>query len=304
MYCSTGHRLVAHFLGNAPRTSRKPVMSENHSITPSHLPPAGWYRDPQNPAAQRYWDGAQWLDPDVPPASAAASDAAPRKRRPTWWQWVLIALGALLLIGIVGSAMGGSRATDDIASDGQRVVTAEPTTDPVVDEPDTSVAVPGVVGKTIGEARALLEAAGFTLTADDSSGEDWVIVSQGPESGQKAEPGAAVSVVAEAPKPVYTLEQENALEAARSYLDVLPFSRQGLIDQLSSQYGSGFPVDVATWAVDTVGADWNAEAVEAAQSYLDTMSFSRQGLFDQLTSAYGSQFTPEQADHALAAVGY
>lgn len=106
------------------------------------------------------------------------------------------------------------------------------------------------------------------------------------------------------PKPVYTLEQQNALEQAQSYLQFSSFSRQGLIDQLSSEYGSGYPVDVATWAADTVGADWNAEAVEQAKSYLEYSSFSRQGLFDQLTSPYGSQFTADEANYALAAVGY
>jgi len=70
---------------------------------------------------------------------------------------------------------------------------------------------------------------------------------------------------------MYTLAQQNALESAQSYLEFMPFSRQGLIDQLSSEYGSGYPLDVATWAADTVGADWNAEAVEAAASYLDSM---------------------------------
>ena len=105
-------------------------------------------------------------------------------------------------------------------------------------------------------------------------------------------------------EPVYTLAQENALESAQSYLDLMPFSRQGLIDQLSSEYGSGFDVETATWAADTVGADWNAEAAEAAQSYLDTMAFSRDGLYEQLISEYGSKFTPEQAEAGLAAVGY
>lgn len=101
-----------------------------------------------------------------------------------------------------------------------------------------------------------------------------------------------------------SLEQKNALQEARSYLEFMAFSRQGLIDQMSSAYGSGYPLGVATWAVDAVGADWYAEAVKSAQSYLDLMAFSRQALFDQLTSAYGGQFTADQANHALAAVGY
>ena len=46
-----------------------------------------------------------------------------------------------------------------------------------------------------------------------------------------------------------TLAMDNALASAQDYLDYSAFSRQGLIDQLSSEYGSGFEVEDATWAV-------------------------------------------------------
>lgn len=250
------------------------------TISPS-LPPAGPSPDPQNAAKQ------------------------PRRRSLRWWQWALIALGALVLISSIGTALGGGKDAGDRAdADAPAAVASTATAEPAAEEADTTVEVPGIVGTTISEARTLVEAAGFTLTTDAGAGDDWVIVSQAPTDGVKAEPGTAVSVTAEAPKPVYSLEQQNALEEAQSYLAYSGFSRQGLIDQLSSEYGGGYPVDVATWAVDTVGADWNAEAVESAQDYLDYSSFSRQGLYDQLTSAYGGQFTPDEANHALAAVGY
>ena len=82
------------------------------------------------------------------------------------------------------------------------------------------------------------------------------------------------------------------------------FSRQGLIDQLSSEYGNQFAVDDATYAADHCGADWNEQAAGAAQDYLDTgMHFSRQGMIDQLSSPYGNQFTTAQAEHGATAVG-
>ena len=87
-----------------------------------------------------------------------------------------------------------------------------------------------------------------------------------------------------------TLAMENALESANNYLDLSGFSRQGLIDQLSSEYGEGFKVEDATWAVDQVGADWKEQAVRSAKNYLDISSFSRQGLIDQLSSPYGDQY--------------
>jgi len=100
-----------------------------------------------------------------------------------------------------------------------------------------------------------------------------------------------------------TLAMENARSAAKDYLSFSPFSRQGLIDQLSSSYGSGFKVEDATWAVDQLTVDWKEQAVRAAKDYLDFSPFSRQGLIDQLSSAYGSQFTVEEATYAVNKIG-
>lgn len=96
-------------------------------------------------------------------------------------------------------------------------------------------------------------------------------------------------------------EVANARRSAQGYLDYAGFSRQGLIDQLSSEYGDQYPVEAATAAVDSLTVDWNAEAVEAAESYLEFMAFSRQGLIDQLSSEYGHQFTVEQATYGADA---
>jgi hypothetical protein len=104
-------------------------------------------------------------------------------------------------------------------------------------------------------------------------------------------------------QPSGTVAQQNAIRSAESYLEMSGFSRAGLIDQLSSEYGDGFSVEDATYAVDHVTVDWNAEAVESAQSYLDMSGFSRAGLIDQLSSEYGDQYTPEQAAYAADQVG-
>jgi len=86
-------------------------------------------------------------------------------------------------------------------------------------------------------------------------------------------------------------------------LDYSAFSRQGLIDQLSSEYGEGFEVEDATWAVDQLSVDWRQQAVSSARDYLDYSSFSRQGLIDQLSSSYGDQFTLEEATYAVNKIG-
>ena len=54
--------------------------------------------------------------------------------------------------------------------------------------------------------------------------------------------------------------QENAVRSAQSYVDMMGFSRQGLIDQLSSEYGDQYSVADATLAVDSLGVDWNVNA--------------------------------------------
>jgi hypothetical protein len=100
-----------------------------------------------------------------------------------------------------------------------------------------------------------------------------------------------------------TLAMENALGSARDYLDYSAFSREGLIGQLSSEYGAGFKVEDATWAVSQLNADWKQQAVRSGKSYLDYSSFSRQGLIDQLSSPYGAQFTLEEATFAVNKIG-
>ena len=100
-----------------------------------------------------------------------------------------------------------------------------------------------------------------------------------------------------------SLAMENALDSAQDYLDYSAFSRQGLIDQLSSKYGEGFKVEDATWAVDQLGADWKEQAVLSAKEYLAYDSFSRQGLIEQLSSQYGEKFTVEEATYAVDKIG-
>jgi hypothetical protein len=97
------------------------------------------------------------------------------------------------------------------------------------------------------------------------------------------------------PEPKLTAAQENAIESAESYLEFGAFSRQGLIDQLSSEYGEGFKRKDAEFAVDSLDVNWKKEAVESAESYLESGSFSLDGLIEQLESEYGDQFTHAQA---------
>ncbi|MCR4941071.1 MAG: Ltp family lipoprotein, partial [Treponemataceae bacterium] len=97
----------------------------------------------------------------------------------------------------------------------------------------------------------------------------------------------------------WTMGQKQALKSAESYLNFSSFSKKGLYEQLSSEYGEGFTRDEAQFAVDHVKVNWKQEALESAESYLSFGSFSKKGLFDQLTSEYGEAFTKEEAQYAI-----
>lgn len=97
--------------------------------------------------------------------------------------------------------------------------------------------------------------------------------------------------------------QNNAVRAAKHYLASQPFSRNGLIDQLSSEYGAGFSVSDAKVAVDSLSVDWNEQAVKSAKEYLDSQGFSCKGLIQQLSSNSGDKYTVAQATFGAKQAG-
>jgi len=91
--------------------------------------------------------------------------------------------------------------------------------------------------------------------------------------------------------------QANAVRSAKQYLSISGFSRSGLINQLSSDYGDGYSVADATAAVDSLDIDWNKQAVRSANQYLKLQGFSCKGLIQQLSSGAGDRYTDSQAAH-------
>lgn len=81
------------------------------------------------------------------------------------------------------------------------------------------------------------------------------------------------------PKPTTSTKREQAIKEARDYLNVMAFSRTGLIDQLEYE---GYSTADSTYAVDSLKVDWRAQAVRMAKSYMSHSAFSRVGLIDQL----------------------
>ena len=97
--------------------------------------------------------------------------------------------------------------------------------------------------------------------------------------------------------------QRNAVRSARQYLSMTGFSRDGLIEQLSSSYGDGYDVADATVAVDSLDVDWNANAARSAEQYLNMTGFSCNGLIEQLSSSYGDKYTASQARYGAQSAG-
>jgi hypothetical protein len=100
-----------------------------------------------------------------------------------------------------------------------------------------------------------------------------------------------------------SVEKQNAVRSAQSYLELMPFSRKGLIRQLSSDAGEGYTLEAATYAVDSLRIDFNAQAYKSAKSYLELMPFSRAGLIQQLESDAGEGFTHSQAVYGVTKAG-
>jgi len=218
-----------------------------------------------------------------------------------WYQKkrFIIPIGLVFLIGLSNTANSGSNTGSNADSQTETQTQLEAS---------DAVKVPDVIGMTVADAKAEALAEGIKFDAGDA-GDDWIITAQDPASGEiDSVAGVTLTVTAEPPVPPLTLGQENAIEEAQSYLEFSDFSRNGLFDQLTSEYGAGYPAEEAEFAIAYLEkngmVDWNAEAVDSAKSYLEFSSFSRNGLYDQLTSPYGGQFTPEQANYALSQVGY
>lgn len=97
--------------------------------------------------------------------------------------------------------------------------------------------------------------------------------------------------------------QINAQRSANQYLRLKGFSREGLISQLTSRFGSGFSVADASIAVDSLNINWNEQSVRSAQGYLAIMGFSCNGLIQQLSSSFGEKYTMSQAAYGAKQAG-
>lgn len=94
-------------------------------------------------------------------------------------------------------------------------------------------------------------------------------------------------------------EYQNALKMAENYIKTLPFSKQKLYEQLTSEHGSKFSKDAGQYAIDNLKVDYKEQALRSAKNYMKTMPMSNDELYEQLTSEYGEKFTAEEAQYAI-----
>jgi hypothetical protein len=107
-------------------------------------------------------------------------------------------------------------------------------------------------------------------------------------------------VIKEAPKkeePKFSISQQNAIKQAENYIESMPFSEKGLINQLVFE---GYSQEDAAFAVKNIQVDWRYQAVRHAKQYLESMPFSKSGLIEQLIF---EGYSKEDATYAASQVG-
>ena len=95
-----------------------------------------------------------------------------------------------------------------------------------------------------------------------------------------------------------TTGESNALRQAKMYLEIMPFSYQGLVEQLEYE---GYSYSEAVYGASNCGANWYEQAARSAENYLNLMPFSRSGLIEQLEY---EGYTYDQAVYGAERNGY
>lgn len=246
--------------------------------------PNGWFPDPEDTSQWRYFDGQRWTD-----------SRAPRDPR---------ASQAPQALGPPAAPSAGTDAAGHVAL----LARSAPPTAPPPPPPQKNWFWRHKVTTTLLAILTVvvLAAIGYSGsgTSTNSDGTRQPATTSNSNTGQPGSTQQQAPDKATKPAPSYTTGQEQAIGAAKDYLAYAAFSKAGLIDQLSSQYGEGFKRRDAVFAVNHIAVNWNQQAVKAAKEYLAYEHFSRAGLIDQLSSEYGDGFTRAQAVYAANHVGF
>ena len=183
-----------------------------------------------------------------------------------WWVWLI----ALLALAAIGGSLGGGKDTAANSTNSSSSTT-------------TSEEAPSTKSATSTEEAP--------ATASETSTEE--APTDASETSTEEAPATET-----APDAGLTGARGNAVRSARNYLEMTGFSKEGLIDQLSSPYGDQYSKADATAAVNSMtDVNWNEQAARKAKSYLEMSPFSCTGLIDQLASQYADKFTRAEATY-------
>jgi hypothetical protein len=210
--------------------------------------PAGWYPAPHANNEQRYWDGTKWAEPApgaavTTTATAIAVQQPVKKKGLRWWVWVLIIIGALIVLtGVVNAVNGGSSNAKSAVP--QETTAAEEPADlePAVKEP-TAEPVPAAPAVPAEFASALVKAATYSEIMHMSKAGIYEQLTS--EFGEKFSPEAGQYAV----DNLSADYNANALAKAKVYQDSMSMSPEAIRDQLVSEYGEKFTQEEADFAV-------------------------------------------------------
>lgn len=196
----------------------------------------------------------------------------------------------LILVGIVVLGIGGCTAL---------VASFVPDTTSTSAEPAASTTAVAPAPSSSGSSRSATAARSSDPSAASTGSAETTKATTTKAATQTKEPTKeATKEPAKQPtKGGVTSQEENAIGAAQDYLANEPFSRSGLIEQLSSSSGDGYSKKDATYAVDSLHTNYNEQAAKAAKNYLSNEHFSHTGLVQQLESSYGDGYTHSQAQY-------
>ena len=242
-------------------------------------------------------------------AEAAAVNAAPvaevKKKKSIfkkWWFWVI---AAVVAIGIIGGSSDGEETSADTGSGSSITQDADETNNEGAENENTTESNKITVVDFSTMSKADIENWATTNKVTVKFSEDYSdavasgsVISQNVEANETVKEGATIKVVISKGKKV-SIEYQNALKKAETYSKMMHMSKQGIYDQLTSEYGEKFPADAAQYAIDNLNADYKANALAKAKTYQQTMSMSKSAIYDQLVSEYGEQFTAEEAQYAI-----
>lgn len=218
---------------------------------------------------------------------AEGNEVRAKKVKPFYKRWWFIAIVVIFMFNVFSSI-----------GEGDEAVAEETPTEEVTEvvESEESEAAEEDTGEVI-EKEPEEEAEVEEVVEEEPEDDTEEVVEEEPKEETEVE-----EVVEEEPEEVENnipTEHKSALNKAESYSNLMNMSKQGLYDQLTSEYGDQFSAEAAQYAIDTIEADYNANALAKAESYSDTMHMSKKGIMEQLTSEYGEQFTEEEANFAV-----